>query len=217
MTSARIISTPDNADPDGDGRANPCDDDDDGDDWDDTIDNCPLVADPEQSDWDDNDVGFACDADEQAELRSRFNEINEQKVLVNDDLVVPVPICPSCSVYLPKNYETVINVQLDTAFRAAVVDSNADIVAKSDISNVTQVLQFNAAPFAKQRLPGVSSAAVDPLSFSQSPSADETRYYLIIQPTGGAGPGRSYTLSMSMQEGIEPPPQREVFLPRLSK
>jgi hypothetical protein len=46
---------------DNDGLGDACDDNDDGDDFPDDVDNCDLVANNDQADWDEDDVGDVCD------------------------------------------------------------------------------------------------------------------------------------------------------------
>jgi hypothetical protein len=58
-----ITSKANNKDADGDGEFDVCDPDIDGDGFNNTDDNCPLVANPGQKDTNDDGVGDACDLD----------------------------------------------------------------------------------------------------------------------------------------------------------
>ena len=78
-----LVSSADNTDLDGDGMANPCDDDDDGDGWLDVVDNCPLIANADQFDLDENDIGFVCDPQEQEAFGAVLKGFNEKYVEFN--------------------------------------------------------------------------------------------------------------------------------------
>ena len=136
--------------------------------------------------------------------------------LNNRDFIVPVPICPDCGgVYVPKNFESVINVGLDVQFQAAVVNGNGDVVAKTTASNVAQVLNFNPAPFSKLRAVGAASAqADDPLPYSRAAAADELRYYLLVEPVPGTDASHPHALSLALSGAIkEPATTTAIFLP----
>ncbi len=215
-----LISSPDNTDLDGDKLANPCDDDDDGDNWKDVDDNCPLIANEDQFDWDRNDIGYVCDPAERQAFGEILKGITDEMVEFNQDFIVPVPICPECqATYLPDRYETVINVQAPMFFQAVVVDSLGDVVARTTASDVTQVLKFNPAPFAKLSVGGMATAraAEQPLASGTAPAPDELRYYLQIFPAPGTDLSQSYALDLSVTGDIEPADEAKVFLPLVGK
>jgi hypothetical protein len=200
---------------DGDRLANPCDPDDDGDGWLDERDNCPLIANADQWDWDDNDIGFACDPAEREAFGVVVNEINDTKFKVNPDYGIPVPICPECVAnILPDRWESVIDVQLPVPFQALIVDSSGDTAAKTSSPAVSQVVSFNPAPYAKSRLVGATVAEGE-TTYDLTPDADELRYYLILEPAPGTDLSQEYELSLSITEGIEAPEPVRLFLPAL--
>jgi len=65
VDNCRFDANADQADTDGDGKGDVCNDDDDtdGDEWADLLDNCPNAANGDQADQDGDGVGDACDAD----------------------------------------------------------------------------------------------------------------------------------------------------------
>ncbi len=64
LDNCPTIPNPNQADLDGDGQGDACDDDDDGDGVPDAWDNCPLTPNPDQTDTDGDNQGDACDADD---------------------------------------------------------------------------------------------------------------------------------------------------------
>jgi hypothetical protein len=210
-------SSDDNSDLDGDKRANPCDDDDDGDNVPDGDDNCPVNGNDTQFDWDENDIGWACDPAEREAFGAIVKDINDTKVKFQQPFVVPIPVCPECVVSaLPNRWESVINLQLPVLFKALVVDSSGDTIAKTPIAAMSQVVSFKPAVFAKSRLLGAVVAEGE-MSYNTEPAPDELRYYLIIEPVPGTDLNQSYDLSLSLAEGIEAPDPLRLFLPALHK
>jgi Leucine-rich repeat (LRR) protein/Zn-dependent metalloprotease len=215
-----LISSPDNTDLDGDRLANPCDDDDDGDNWKDVDDNCPLIANEDQFDWDRNDIGFVCDPAERQAFGEILKGITDEKVEFNQDFIVPVPVCPECQAsYLPDRYETVINVQAPMLFQAVVLDGAGDVVARTVTNATTQVLAFNPAPFTQMRFGRASTArgGEGALASGVAVASDELRYYLQIFPAPGTDLSQSYALDLSVTGGIEPAEVGKVFLPLVGK
>ena len=88
--------------PDRDGVDNSCDVDDDNDNVPDVSDNCPLLASPDQSDWNNNGIGHPCDPDEQVAvgtvpidreflIRMRNREFDRYSIVLLPELPGPFP------------------------------------------------------------------------------------------------------------------------------
>ncbi len=214
------VSSPDNSDQDRDGLANPCDDDDDGDgDWT-SVDNCPSIANADQFDWDKNGKGFVCDPAEQKAFGSILRDINERYVEFNHDFIIPVPICPDCvGDYLPNRFESVINLQLPIDYKAAIVDSQGDIVAKSVTVGAAQQLSFNPKPFSisRQLVGAADIESSQSLMLTSAIPDDQERYYLTIIPEPSTDLSQAYPLSISLTEAVAPPPTQLLYIPALQK
>ncbi|HXF60630.1 MAG TPA: hypothetical protein VNK95_03370, partial [Caldilineaceae bacterium] len=129
--------------------------------------------------------------------------------------VMPIPVCPECiTSALPNQWESVINLAMPVPFKAMIVDSHGDTVAKTRVSSVSQILNFKPAPFAKSRFVGASVAGEQAGSDDSTvPAADELRYYLIIEPVPGTDLSQPYDLSLSLAEGVAAPEPIPLFLP----
>jgi hypothetical protein len=210
-----LASSLDNLDSDGDGRANPCDDDDDDDNVLDGDDNCPLEPNPTQSDWNDNGIGLACDLTEQEIFGEVLSGINDRYVQVAD-LSIPLPVCPDCVInYLPADYQMHIAVQLPINFKARVVDSAGNVVAKGVGAGLTQSLTFSPSPFALTPLGAAGRQGLDAGSGSLPLTEfgpDEVRYYLEIVPAPGTDLNQEYPLTLTLEGSVT-----RLYLPVLSR
>jgi hypothetical protein len=220
------VSSPDNSDLDGDGLANPCDQDDDNDAVCDVggplpggtggvpaegcrpgkgmqngqpADNCPVTANPEQSDFDGNGIGFVCDAAEAAWLEGVIDDYGTRYPVPGVGTKIPIPVCPQCAGnYLPNRFEQVFKVQVPSGFRAVITDNFSNVVAQSVQSSAGQVLRFNPAPFAlRSGVPGRSAGADDL-------APDEVLYYLEFIPDETVDPQGTYEAAIDLDEGIAP-------------
>jgi hypothetical protein len=210
-------SDPDNTDLDGDGLANPCDDDDDGDGVADADDNCPLKSNPGQADFDDDDVGFACDPDEQQQFGGYFADINQRYVRVQN-FSQPIPVCPACvGNYLSARYEILIQVQLPIGFEASVTDSSGAVVAKGTGTGQIQTLRISPRPFAVTQLGGAGgqtlSGGAGGLPMTEY-GPDAIRYNLEIEPAPGTDLSVPYPLTLHVEERIE---GGQVYLPLVAR
>ena len=223
-----FTSGADNRDPDKDGLGNACDDNDDNDKWIDSLDNCPNDPNDDQLDWDDNDIGYACDPIERTQYGLVIKGYNNKFITLNPNFRIPIPICPNCGAnYLPNFWQTRLDLVLPVTFKASVINSAGKVVTKSPVGSVSQILKFNPAPFALRRVFATSSSievvddaqmtdAMRELTAKQEAveTADEMNYYLRLDPIPGTDLEQSYPLDIGFTEEIELP---KLFLPTLHR
>jgi Zn-dependent metalloprotease len=120
-------------DTDGDGIDNACDPDDDNDGVLDTADNCPLVKNSDQRDFNGNGVGSACDPTEMINVgpaRTVFDGAIRQQLLERNQ-IVELPILPNASDFQTCNWASglqSVNVTVDSGFPfvARVIDDGGN-------------------------------------------------------------------------------------------
>jgi hypothetical protein len=205
-------SSSDNRDLDGDGKGNPCDDDDDGDNYPDVGDNCPEVFSKSQLDWDEDGFGFDCDVDEQINFGAVLSNVNQRYVRLGS-FRTPIPICFACTAtYLPPRYTTVLQVSLPILYEARVVNSYGEVVAKGLDAGPVKTLTISPLALAITALfPGGAQGLIggDDLPLTEF-GPEAIRYYLEIEPAPGTNLELEYPLTLTIEETTL---TEELFLP----
>ena len=210
--------SPGNGDLDGDGIGDVCDRDIDGDGVGNDDDNCRLNFNPDQFNPDGDLYGAACDDDDFASILDRPWEV----IVVDGFERFPIPVCASCpaSPYLQPGFETVINVQLPADYQSRILDTEGNVVSKGQVNGPVQTLRFNPAPYAStssaRALQTLTGASADAATGSHT-AADETRYYLQIISPQGQPPAQPLTVRGVLDEQIEAPATRSLFLPLVAR
>ena len=218
----------DNRDPDKDGMGNACDDNDDNDKWLDGADNCPNDPNDDQLDWDNNGLGYACDLIERVQYGLVIKGYNDKYVEVNPDFRIPIPICPNCGLdILPNFWESRLDLVLPITFKASVVNSLGNVVTKSKLGSVKQIIKFNPVPFAVNRVFGsvANVQSVDDAQMTDAmremaakqeavETADQMNYYVRLDPIPGTDLEKTYPLDITFAEEIERP---KLFLPLMHR
>ncbi|MGD8807358.1 MAG: M4 family metallopeptidase, partial [Chloroflexota bacterium] len=210
------IQTRDNGDPDNDKIGNGCDDDDDNDgvldyqpDGVTPLDNCRLVPNPDQGDYNSNGIGYACDALEQENLRRGLDFITNFRFKPNEASRFPVPVCPECVAdTLPNYFQSVVNLQLDVDAAARIVDNRGFTVAKGQVLNGALQLAFRpvsyAAPPIVADLP-TPSADLSQASSQATIGPSDTTYFLELFPLENTDLNQDYQVSFTSDDVVAPP------------
>jgi len=200
---------PDNGDLDGDGTGNPCDGDVDGDGVLNDDDNCPLVANAAQTDTDGNDVGLACDEDEQSAFLQQAVGGLTVPVGFNLDVspaLFPLPISPVGAVEeLPAGTVVEVSVDLPIPYFAAIVGSDGRTWAKTGPVQGFQTMSFPPPAF------GATFVSPNPIKNSGvfpstllTPPPDQLRFALLVEPQDPVSPGEVFDLYLRYAGGAAP-------------
>jgi hypothetical protein len=210
------IQTRDNGDPDNDQIGNGCDDDDDNDgildyypDGVTPLDNCRLVPNPDQGDYNNNGIGYECDALEQEHLRRGLDLIANFRFKPNEASRFPVAVCPECVAdTLPNYFQSVVNLQLAVDAAARIVDNRGFTVAKGQVLNGELQLTFRPVAYAAPPLLANAPVTVMDLLQASSPATiapSDTIYFLELFPPEGTDLSQEYTVSLNSDDEIAPP------------
>ena len=183
----------------------------DGDFYGDACDTCPTVASNINTDTDKDGLGNPCDSDDDNDgipdsedlcpTTPGMWECLRMPPIVDDDFVVgflsrfPIPNCIMCGgEYLQPGTEVIADVSLPVGFRARIVDSAGNTLAKGKaLTGGKLSLAFEPAPaIGAQAAPGSVSAAQ---------AAGQASYYLDITPAPGVDASKAYRFTMRHAPG----------------
>ncbi len=206
----------DQADTDGDGQGDACDPDSDNDgilddgDGSGTAgdspcvsgrtllcdDNCRLDRNRDQSDLDANGVGSVCDGAEQrlffdpGDLEAMIRAIDGVPVIR-----IPIPICLRCPDWLPESFRVHVQLGLDRALPARIVDDRGNVLAKG--ADAQQDLVFFPSPEAHYpppvQPPYAPKAQVEPY---------RGRAYFLEINLEQVTPGKEVPVSLAVSSGV---------------
>lgn len=152
---------PGQADLDGDGIGDACDDDKDNDRVLNLFDNCPTRYNPDQMDSDNDNIGDLCDncinvpnqdqgdanSDGRGTACDDIERIsNYMQIIDFEKLKIPSNDCRKCGKYFDLNSRIVINVLLNNKTPLFVIDNDRNIIAKSMNNALEHSIRFYPGP-----------------------------------------------------------------------
>jgi hypothetical protein len=162
-------------------------------------DNCRVVKNPDQADWDGDGIGSACDDGDLSLLEQQIwaKIHNIITPALSFSLEESPPLWENGLGYLPPGVE--YNVGLNVPFFARVLDTQGKPLAQALLEQGgPHVLTFKPVPSFIRSVPMRATAA----GAWSPPSADETGYRLVIMPEGGFDPAVVYTMTLSYEAGV---------------
>jgi hypothetical protein len=183
---------PTNADIDGDGKGNVCDEDMDNDGVLNDEDNCPEHRNPWQIDLDGDGRGTQCDPEELASLVDVEGLIEFGAEV---EVRIPIQVCLQCPDWLPETYWTQVAVDLPLELPVRIVNDQGSVVSRA-APGLHADLGFKPDASYHYRPPGSLQ-----VMGSSSELAEPYRgqgYWLEILPTSEVEPGKSYPIAIKV-------------------
>ncbi len=221
------IYPPVQADNDGDGIGDECDDDDDNDGVPDATDNCQYHHNPDQFDLNRNGIGLKCDWDEAFMFSADAQQV-AFFIKFQDRSPVILPIfpcwadgCPDENSTLPDGQRAFVSLNMPEAFGVRITDDAGSLVKRDRTGLFNKSLSFVVHPsyrfnFDSMAMLNQTSGAqraptglADPLRYAQRPL-----YYLEIWPTADTVTGQPYQIQFSLDSFHS---THRVYLPLIFK